>query len=115
MAGYQCDIGDPSWWGSIYDESRRNKVLAQSDMEALNKVLKRGDWNSYTIRAEGLRIRTYINGVLAVDYTETDSSLPQWGRIGFQVHGGGTAQAWFKDITIEILPPTKESPLTPRE
>ena len=27
MSGYQCDIGEPNWWGSLYDESRRNKVL----------------------------------------------------------------------------------------
>ena len=27
MAGYQCDIGDPTWWGSVYDESRRNRVM----------------------------------------------------------------------------------------
>jgi hypothetical protein len=37
------DIGDPEWWGSIYDESRRNKVVAKSDISAVNKVLKRGD------------------------------------------------------------------------
>jgi hypothetical protein len=28
--GYQCDFGDPTWWGAIYDESRRNKVLSPS-------------------------------------------------------------------------------------
>lgn len=43
MSGYQVDIGDPEWWGSIYDESRRNKVVAKSDISAVNKVLKRGD------------------------------------------------------------------------
>src|SRR2546423_1878832 len=32
MTGYQADLGDPSWWGCLYDESRRNRVLAQSDM-----------------------------------------------------------------------------------
>src|SRR5688572_17337346 len=41
MSGYQCDYGDPAWWGSIYDESRRNKVMAQSDMKALGPVIKR--------------------------------------------------------------------------
>jgi hypothetical protein len=105
MIGYQADLGDPSWWGCIYDESRRKKVLAQSDMEKLNKVLKRGDWNDYEIRAEGRRIRTYINGVLAVDYTEKDEKIPQKGKIGLQIHGGGPAEVWFKDIIIEELRP----------
>jgi hypothetical protein len=103
MVGYQADLGDPNWWGSIYDESRRNKVLAQSDMARVNKVLKRGDWNEYEIRCEGRRIRTYINGVLAVDYTEKDLKIPQEGRIGLQIHSGGPAEVWFKDITIEEL------------
>lgn len=104
MIGYQCDIGDPTWWGSIYDESRRNRVLAQSDMKALEKVLKRNDWNEYEIRAEGRRIITKINGVQAVDYTEPDEGIPQRGRIGIQIHGGGAAQIQVKDITIEELP-----------
>ncbi len=104
MIGYQADIGDPTWWGCIYDESRRRKVLAQSDMEALNKVLHRGDWNEYEIRAEGPRLRTYINGVQGVDYTEPEKDIPQEGRIGLQIHGGAPAQVWFKDITIEGLP-----------
>jgi hypothetical protein len=104
MTGYQADLGDPSWWACIYDESRRNKVMAQSDMKELNKVLRRGDWNDYEIRAEGRRMRTYINGVLGVDYTEKDEKIPQEGRFGLQIHGGGPAEVWFKDITIEELP-----------
>jgi len=107
MVGYQADLGDPSWWGCLYDESRRNKVLAQSDMARLNKVLRRGDWNDYEIRAEGRRMRTSINGVAGVDYTEKDGKIPQEGRIGLQIHGGGPAEVWFKDITIEELPPAR--------
>src|SRR5947209_2283479 len=45
MVGYQADLGDPAWWGCLYDESRRNRVLAQSDMARINKVLRRGGWN----------------------------------------------------------------------
>jgi 3-keto-disaccharide hydrolase len=104
MAGYQCDMGDPNWWGSLYDESRRNKLMAQSDIDAIKKVLKHGEWNDYVIRAEGRRIRTAINGVQGIDYTEADPKIPQWGRIGMQVHGGGITEVWFKDISIEELP-----------
>src|SRR5262245_44064885 len=39
--GYQADLGDPEYFGSLYDESRRNKILSQCDMKAVNKVLKR--------------------------------------------------------------------------
>jgi len=105
MSGYQCDIGDPTWWGSIYDESRRNRVMAWSDMAALEKVLRRNEWNDYVIRADGGRITTWINGVEAVDFHEPDPAIAgRGGRLGFQVHGGGAAEASFRKITLEELP-----------
>ena len=106
MAGYQCDFGDPTWWGAVYDESRRNRVLSPSDMEALGPVIRRNDWNDYVIRAEGPRITTWLNGVQGTDYTETDPNIPDWGKMGIQVHGGGKALVQVKDILIEELPPT---------
>lgn len=104
MVGYQLDLGDPTWWGSLYDESRRNKVLAPSDMKTLEPVLRRQDWNEYVIRAEGRRIQAWINGVLTIDYTERDLAIVQSGQIGLQIHGGGKTEVSFKDITLEPLP-----------
>src|ERR1044071_5957501 len=103
MVGYQCDMGE-GWWGALYDESRRNKVLVKPNPESVKKAIKPGDWNEYLIRANGKRIQTAINGVNMNDYTETDDSIPQYGLIGLQVHGGGATEAWYKDITIEVLP-----------
>jgi hypothetical protein len=103
MVGYQADLGE-GFWGSLYDESRRNKVLAAADQEAMRKALKMGEWNEYVVRAEGRRIRTWINGVPGVDYTEADETVPQAGRIGLQIHGGGPAEVWFRDIAIEEVP-----------
>jgi len=104
LSGYQVDMGDPEWWGCLYDESRRNKVVAKSDMAEVNKVLKRGEWNEYVIRCEGKRLRASLNGYQTFDYTEPDDAIPQFGIIGLQVHGGGKTEAWYKDITIEELP-----------
>lgn len=104
MIGYQADLGGPEWWGCLYDESRRNRVLAKSDMTALGKVLKPGEWNEYRIRCEGRRIRLWINGLPTVDYTEPDPTIEQAGLIGLQIHGGPPSEAWYKDLTIEELP-----------
>lgn len=103
MRGYQADIGD-GWWGALYDESRRNTVLIKPDPAAVEQALKPGDWNEYTIRCEGRRIRTWINGVAMIDYTEPDTSIPQHGRIGLQIHGGAKAEVSYKNISIELLP-----------
>jgi hypothetical protein len=102
MTGYQADLGD-KYWGSLYDESRRNKTLVAPDAKLIDGILKRGDWNDYEIRAQGPRIQLSINGHQTIDYTETDPAIPRNGLIGLQVHGGGKAEAWYKDITIEEL------------
>ncbi|MGA2660597.1 MAG: family 16 glycoside hydrolase [Verrucomicrobiota bacterium] len=104
MAGYQADIGDPDYWGSIYDEGVRNQTLVKADMDALNKVLRRNDWNEYIIRAEGRRVRLWINGLQTADYTEPEEQRAQWGVIGLQIHGGAVAEARYKDLVLEELP-----------
>lgn len=102
MIGYQADLGD-NYWGSLYDESRRRKVLAAADAKQVAQVLKLGDWNEYVIRCEGKRIQLSINGTPTVDYTETDDSIEQTGLIGLQIHGGPPTEAWYKDIEIREI------------
>ena len=102
MTGYQADLG-AGYWGSLYDESRRNKTLVAPPEAVIKEVLKPGEWNDYEIRAEGPRIRLAVNGRQTVDYTETDPAIPRDGLIGLQVHGGGKVETWYKDITIQEL------------
>lgn len=104
VSGYQADLGDAHWWGCIYDESRRNKVIAQSNMEEVNKVLKRDDWNNYRIRCDGNRIQIWINDLQTVDYTEKEPGIENHGLIAVQIHSGPPSEAWFKDISIRELP-----------
>jgi len=104
VIGYQADMGDPEWWGCLYDESRRKKVLAKADLAAVNKVLKRNEWNEYVIRCEGKRVQLSINGLQTVDYTEPEDSIEQNGVICLQIHGGSPSEAWYKDVSIQELP-----------
>ncbi|HQR34416.1 MAG TPA: DUF1080 domain-containing protein, partial [Blastocatellia bacterium] len=106
VIGYQADIGQ-NYWGALYDESRRKKVLVSPDAAALDKVLKRDDWNEYVVRAEGKRIRLSINGHQTVDYTEADDTIKQSGLICVQIHAGPPSEARYKDITIEEIPTRK--------
>ena len=108
VSGYQADLGiawDRPAWGNLYDESRRNKNVAQADQAELSKVFKPGDWNDYRIRCQGRRIQLWINGYQTVDYTEPDKKIAQTGIIGLQIHGGPPSEAWYKDIIITPLPP----------
>jgi hypothetical protein len=102
VTGYQADLG-VGWWGALYDESRRNKVLVGPDQAKMQTVVHLGEWNDYVIRAEGTRIQLWLNGVQTVDYTEAEPQIPSSGVIALQIHGGPPSQVWYKDITIVEL------------
>jgi hypothetical protein len=101
VSGYQADVGE-GWWGKLYDEHRRNKVLAGDDNK-LGDKLKKEDWNDYVIRAEGNRVQLWVNGVATVDYTEADAAIAKSGVIGVQIHGGPACEASYRNIRIKEL------------
>ncbi|MGB3589019.1 MAG: DUF1080 domain-containing protein [Tunicatimonas sp.] len=103
MIGYQADLGK-DYWASLYDESRRKKTLAAPDSVLVANLLKPDEWNDYEIRAQGGYIQLFLNGQKTVDYTESDTSISQFGYIGLQIHGGGKAKVFYKDIVLEELP-----------
>lgn len=99
MIGYQADMGQ-HYWGCLYDESRRKKVLAGPNQEQLAKVLRLGDWNDYVIRCQGDHVQLWINGFQTVNYVESDDGIEQLGLIGLQIHSGPPSEAWYKDIRL---------------
>ncbi len=103
MSGYQADI-ESGYSGSLYDESRRNKMLATADKALVQRLEKHGDWNRYEIRGDGNRIQLFLNGERTVDYTEADPAIPQHGLIALQIHGNNDAEVFYRNINIEELP-----------
>jgi hypothetical protein len=104
VCGYQADIA-PGITGGLYDESRRNKMLAVPPEELQEKALALGNdgWNEYTIRAEGRRIRLSINGIELLDYTEPDDTIPLDGVIALQIHGGLKGMIRYRNVRITEL------------
>jgi len=102
VIGYQADMGG-KYWGALYDESRRRKVLSGPDLEEVMKVVNHQDWNEYVIRAEGARIQLWLNGIKTVDFTEADDTIERSGVVALQVHSGGPMEAWYKDIVLKEL------------
>ncbi|HEX8200269.1 MAG TPA: family 16 glycoside hydrolase [Isosphaeraceae bacterium] len=112
MSGYQADIGQ-QFWGCLYDESRRDRVLVPANPRAL-ETLKKDGWNEYVIRAMGDHITLALNGVTSVDYREPDRGIAREGRIAVQIHAGGPMEVQFKDILIQPLPiPRADADSTP--
>ena len=102
VSGYQADLGN-GWWGCLYDESRRKRVLAGPPVAERGKPIKIGQWNDHRIRCEGPRIQIWINGVQTVDYTEQDPKIPLSGIIAPQVHGKRKMEAHYRNIRIKEL------------
>ena len=106
VIGYQYDMGSASGrsiWGSLYDESRRRKFLANGDDKEIKRVLRPDGWNEVVIRCEGPRVRLWVNGYQTVDYEEKEKDIAATGLIGLQIHGGEPAEASYRKIRIKEL------------
>lgn len=101
VIGYQADLGQ-NYWGCLYDESRRKKVLVQATPESLAGLDKSG-WNEYRITAKGNHIVLELNGKKTVDYTEAEAGIDGSGFIALQLHGGPPLEMRFKDLEIKVL------------
>ena len=105
--GYQVEIdpSDRSYSGSIYDEARRGRFLADlANNEAARKAFKQGEWNTFRIECQSDSIKTWINGVPAVDLK--DNMTPK-GLIALQVHQVGAKteplEVRWRNIRIKEL------------
>lgn len=106
VSGYQCDMGmmqQRPIWGWLYDESRRNKFLAEAEDAPLKKALNATDWNDLTIRCTGPHIEIWVNDIKTVDYMESDLQVSRRGIIGLQIHGGAPAEAAYRKIRLKKL------------
>lgn len=101
VSGYQADIGE-KYWGCLYDEARRNKVLVHPAADALAGLQTDG-WNEYTVTARGDQITLDLNGVRTVDYREEQPGIDRTGIIALQVHAGAPMEVQFRDIRIQEL------------
>ncbi|MFK7846831.1 MAG: DUF1080 domain-containing protein [Rhodothermales bacterium] len=102
VIGFQADIGE-GYWGGLYDESRRNKMLASADSALIREIIKKEEWNVYELEAIGANIRISINDRQTIAYTEQDPDIPLEGHICLQIHSGPPGEQWYKSISLEDL------------
>lgn len=101
LFGYQADVGE-NYWGCLYDESRRRKVLVQAPQPAIDKLDKAG-WHTYSIRAHGRHITLTMDGMRTVDYMEAEAGILSRGLIALQVHSGPGIEVWFRKIRLREI------------
>ncbi|MCC6294470.1 MAG: DUF1080 domain-containing protein [Bryobacterales bacterium] len=101
VIGYQADLG-AQYWGCLYDESRRKRVLVQARPEVIAK-LDKAAWNHYEIEARGPHIILRLNGETTVDYTETEPGIEGAGFLALQLHSGPPLEMRWRGLLIREL------------
>jgi hypothetical protein len=104
--GIQCDIDLPGGIGQagrFYDESRRDRRMAEIKPEAAN-VFKEGQWNHFRIVVQGDEYKCWINGIWVSGITD---DMDKKGFIGLQVHAipaaTGPLHVRWRNIRIKEL------------
>jgi hypothetical protein len=104
VVGYQIEI-DPSgrqWTGGLYECGSRGWLQTLEYNEPARKAYKPGEWNRFRIEAVDDSIKSWINGVPAVD---TRDAWRRDGRIGLQLHSAKEPglQIHFRNIRIKEM------------
>jgi len=107
VGGPQADIGG-GYWGSLYGErfSKEGKIggghmMKAADAKKVGAVLKKDDFNDYSIRCVGKKVTIKVNGETSVD--EEFPNIPDTGIIAWQLHGGPAMEVTFKNIKFKDL------------
>ncbi len=102
--GPQVEIETGGTAGYVYSEGTGRGWI--SPKQTKTEAFKKGQWNSYAIRAVGNRIQTWVNGQKIEDLTDEQSF--RTGFIGLQVHGipkdQGPYEVRWREIKLRPIP-----------
>jgi hypothetical protein len=86
--------------GGLYETGGRQWIVwPNPEAEAAMKV---GEWNDVRFSVRGNHVMAWVNGVLALDYTDPAPKFSD-GIIALQLHSGGEGRMRFKELEIREL------------
>jgi hypothetical protein len=124
IGGYQADFesGD-KYSGICYGEAFRGILCMRGDRTTLSRdqsgklvksvekigettklglSIKKKEWNTYRIVADGYRFEHYINGEKMCELIDEDEKERRAeGLLAFQVHAGPPMKVYFKNIVLK--------------
>lgn len=100
VRGYQADMAQGAWWGSIYDEKGTRGVMVNGWKGKAEKVVKPDDWNLVEVRCQGDHLQVFVNGMLTSDLKDSAKAS---GILALQLHQGPGMQVQFREIEIKEL------------
>jgi len=120
--GYECQVinsNPPGESGGYVEHKMTGSIYAIRNV--WKSPVPDDKWFNYRIRVEGKTIRTYIDGMLAAEYTEPEAPyrpesfsgrLLGEGTFAFQCHDPGSV-VYYKNILVRPLPDDLPTPGTP--
>lgn len=123
MRGYQADIdGQDQWSGQNYEErgrtflalrgqisrvipDRKAQVIGTvGDKDALQKFVKKEDWNEYHLIVRGNVLMHLLNGHMMTVVVDDDEKNRRYdGLLGVQVHVGPAMKIEYRNFRIKHL------------
>lgn len=96
-----CQAGEQAVWEPESGKKVTGTLIGQDEF---TKLMKIDDWNEVVIRAEGNRIRHFLNGRLILDFTDADPAKAlHEGVLALQLHAGKPMWAEYRDIRLKRL------------
>jgi hypothetical protein len=96
--GRICPVGEQAAW----DASGKKVIGALIEQEEFKNLMKIDDWNDVVIKAEGNRLRHYLNGRLILDCTDGDPKRAlSEGVLALQLHAGAPMWAEYRNIRLK--------------
>jgi hypothetical protein len=121
--GYECQVLNSTIPGDYVEHKLSGSIYAVRNV--WKAVQADNEWYNYTIKVQGKTIQTFINGMLAAEYTEPAELWrpegwegrklsPTGGTFAFQCHDPGSVVA-YKNIKVLPLADDLPTPGTPPE
>jgi hypothetical protein len=90
---------------SLNDNGKlQKKAETFGDTNEIGKAVKKKEWNSYRIVADGFHFTHYINGVKTTELIDNDEKNRRAdGLLALQLHAGPPMNVQFKNIKVKHL------------
>ena len=123
-SGYECQVinsNHPAEPDAYVEHKMTGSIYAIRNV--WKSPVPDNEWFSYRIKVQGKTIQTFINGMLAAEYTEPDEIYRSGGMEGrilgsgtfaFQCHDPGSV-VYYKNIKVKPLADDLPTPGTPPE
>jgi hypothetical protein len=98
-------VADPSKPAAKQAKVTITRNGSTTEVSPLPSPVKKGEWNSYKVIANGNHLQHFINGVLTADVIDQDEKAAAVeGSIGIQLHKGPPMKVQYRNLILKTLP-----------